>query len=181
MSDFIVELLNIFVYNFGKMAPLLLFVNSLYLLWNKNNLFYYYGYGIFLNAILNLVLKGMIKEPRPSEDPKLFNIALKHSIRFKFINGYPHDIFGMPSGHSQSTFFSIIFIYLALKDVKITIGYLLVALFTMYQRILFKEHSVIQVIAGAIVGILFGSFIYCMAEQKIIGKLRAKPDDNAPI
>ena len=52
MSDFIVELLNIFVYNFGKMAPLLLFVNSLYLLWNKNNLFYYYGYGIFLNAAI---------------------------------------------------------------------------------------------------------------------------------
>ena len=85
MSDFMVELFNIFIYNFGKMAPLLLFVNSLYLLWNKNNLFYYYVCGVFLNAILNLVLKGIIKEPRPSEDPKLFNIALKHSIRFKFV------------------------------------------------------------------------------------------------
>ena len=181
MSDFMVELFNIFIYNFGKMAPLLLFVNSLYLLWNKNNLFYYYVCGVFLNAILNLVLKGIIKEPRPSEDPKLFNIALKHSIRFKFVNGYPHDIFGMPSGHAQSAFFSTIFIYLALKDIRITIGYLLVALLTMYQRVLFKDHSVIQVIAGAVVGILFGGFIYLMARQKIMGKLRAKKDDDGPI
>jgi membrane-associated phospholipid phosphatase len=181
MTDFMVDLLNIFFYNFGKLGPLLLFVNSLYLLWNKNNLFYYYVYGIFLNAILNLVLKGIIKEPRPSEDPKLFNIALKHSIRFKFVNGYPHDIFGMPSGHAQSAFFSLIFIYLSLKDIRITFGYLLVALLTMYQRVLFKEHTVLQVIAGAIVGILFGGFIYLMAQQKIMGKLRAKKDDDGPI
>ena len=181
MSDFIVELFNMLLYNFGKMAPLLLFFNSLYLLWHKNNLFYYYVYGIFLNSILNLVLKGIIKEPRPSEDPKLFNIALKHSLRFKFINGYPHDIFGMPSGHAQSAFFSTIFIYLALKDIKISIIYLIIALLTMYQRVLFKNHTVLQVLAGAIVGILFGGFIYMMARQNIMGKLRAKKDDNGPI
>ena len=136
---------------------------------------------MFLNAILNLVLKGIIKEPRPSEDPKLFNIALKHSTRFKFVDGYPHDIFGMPSGHAQSALFSTIFIYLALKDIRITIGYLFVSLLIMYQRVLFKQHTVIQVFAGAIVGILFGGFIYFMAQQKIMGKLRAKKDDDGPI
>jgi membrane-associated phospholipid phosphatase len=87
----------------------------------------------------------------------------------------------MPSGHAQSAFFSTIFIYLALKDIRITIGYLFIALLTIYQRVLFKEHSVIQVLAGAIVGILFGGFIYLMARQKIMGKLRAKKDDDAPI
>ena len=181
MKDVIVELLGSFFRDFGKIGPLLLIINSLYLLWHKDNLFYYYLYGVFLNAILNLVLKGIIKEPRPSEDPKLFNIALKHSIRFKFVNGYPHDIFGMPSGHAQSAFFSTIFIYLALKNIKITIGYLLIALLIIYQRVLFKEHSVIQVFAGAIVGILFGGFIYFMARQNITGKLRPKKDDNGPI
>lgn len=180
MKDVIIELLNSFIRNFGKMGPLLLFVNSLYLLWHKDNLFYYYLYGVFLNSILNLVLKGIIKEPRPSEDPKLFNIALKHSIRFKFVNGYPHDIFGMPSGHAESAFFSTIFIYLALKDIKITIGYLFIAVLIMYQRVLFKEHTFIQVFAGAIVGILFGGFIYFMAQKNITGKLRPKKDDNGP-
>jgi len=169
------------IYNFGKSGPLILFIYSVYLLWNKSNLLYYYISGFFLNAIFSLILKGIIKEPRPSEDPKLFNIALKHSIRFKFVNGYPYDIFGMPSGHAQSALFSTIFIYLALKNNKISILYLLVALLTMYQRVLFNRHTVLQVFAGAVVGIIFGSFIYYMAQQKIIGKLRAKPDDNGPI
>jgi membrane-associated phospholipid phosphatase len=181
MKDVTMVLLNSFILNFGKFGPLLLLINSLYLLWHKDNLFYYYLCGYFLNWILNLVLKGIIKEPRPSEDPKLFNIALKHSIRFKFVNGYPHDIFGMPSGHAQSAFFSTIFIYLALKDIKITIGYLIFALLIMYQRVLFNRHSALQVLAGAIVGILFGGFIYFMARQKITGKLRPKKDDNGPV
>jgi len=175
------ELTQQFIHNFGKTGPIVLFFYSLLLLWNKNTLFYYYLYGSFLNIILNFILKGLIKEPRPNEDPKLFNIALKHSIRFRFINGYPHDIFGMPSGHAQSAFFSIIFIYLGLKDVKTIIIYLFIALMTMYQRVLFKEHTVLQVIAGAIGGTLFGGFIYYMAEQKIVGKLRFKKDDNGPI
>ena len=59
--------------------------------------------------------------------------------------------------------------------------YLLVSLLTIYQRVLFKDHTVLQVFAGAIVGILFGGFIYFMARQKIMGKLRSKPDDDGPI
>lgn len=181
MNEILEENTRLFMKNFGKTGPLVLIVYSTYLLWNKNNLLYYYICGIFLNTILNIVLKGIIKEPRPSEDPKLFNIALKHSLRFKFINGYPHDIFGMPSGHAQSTFFSTIYIYLALKDIKISIIYLIISLLTMYQRVLFNNHTVLQVFAGAIVGILFGGFIYMMARQNIMGKLRAKKDDDGPI
>jgi membrane-associated phospholipid phosphatase len=181
MGEIIEEYFKKFIYNFGKTGPFILFLSSLYLLWKKSNSFYYYVCGIFLSEILNLVLKGIIKEPRPSEDPKLFNIALKHSIRFKFANGYPHDIFGMPSGHAQSAFFSTIFIYLTLKDVKISFLYLIVSLLTMYQRVIFNEHTVLQVFAGALVGILFGGFMYLLAQQKIIGKLRAKKDDDGPI
>ena len=59
--------------------------------------------------------------------------------------------------------------------------YLLVSLLTMYQRVLFNEHTVLQVFAGALVGILFGGFMYLLAQQKIIGKLRAKKDDDGPI
>lgn len=181
MREILDEIIKTLVYNFGKSGPLVLFFYSVYLLWNKINLLYYYVFGFFLNTILCIVLKGIIKEPRPSEDPKLFNIALKHSIRFKFINGYPHYIFGMPSGHAQSVFFSTIFIYLALKNIKISILYLLVALLTMYQRVLFNRHTVLQVFAGAIVGVLFGGFMYYMVRQKIMGKLRAKPDDDGPL
>ncbi len=179
------ELIEEFIYSsfkkFGKVGPIVLFFSSVYLLWNKNNLFYYYLFGFFLNSILNLVLKGIFKQPRPLDDPKLFNVALKHSNKFKFINGYPYDIFGMPSRHAESAFFSTIFIYLALKNIKITLIYFFISLLIIYQRVLFKNHSVLQVLVGALVGILFGSFIYYMARQKIIGKLTAKKDDDGPI
>ena len=70
---------------------------------------------------------------------------------------------------------------MALKDIKITIGYLIFAILIMYQRVLFNSHTVLQVLAGALVGILFAGFIYLMARQKIIGRLRAKKDDDGPI
>jgi len=181
MNESIKEFIYSSFKKFGRIGPLVLFFSSVCLLWNKQNLLYYYLFGFFLNTILNLVLKGIIKEPRPLEDPKLFNIALKHSIKLKFINGYPHGIFGMPSGHAQSAFFSTIFIYLSLKNIKISLIYFFISLLIIYERVLFKDHSVLQVIAGSLVGILFGSFIYYMARQKIIGKLIAKKDDDGPI
>jgi membrane-associated phospholipid phosphatase len=181
MIDAIEENTKTFLRIFGIYGPFILIFASLYLLWNKNNLFYYYVCGIFVNSIMNLILKGIIKEPRPSEDPKLFSIALKHSTRFKFVNGFPHDIFGMPSGHAQSAFFSTMFISLALKDIKISIIYLLVSLLIIFQCVLFNNHTVLQVLAGAIVGILFAGFIYFMARQKIKGILRFKKDDDGPI
>ncbi len=70
----------------------------------------YYVYGFALNAILTLGLKGIFKQPRPSEDLKLFNLAIKDSKRFKFVDGYPYDIFGMPSGHASSVIYSTMFI-----------------------------------------------------------------------
>ena len=166
----------------GSFGPIILYIAASYLLWKKNTSFYYYQVGFFTCAILNLVLKGIFKQPRPSEDPKEFNLAIKNGHRFIFKNGIPHDIFGMPSGHTQSIFFSIIFVYLALKDKKtIIIVYLFIGLITIFQRVLFKQHTVLQVVAGAMVGVLFGGFIYYMAQQKIIGKLRFKKDDNGPI
>ena len=40
-------------YYVGGFGPLILLFSSLFLLWNKHNLFFYYSIGIFVNAILN--------------------------------------------------------------------------------------------------------------------------------
>ena len=170
-----------FMYKLGSFGPFILFLCSLYLLRKKKNLFMYYLYGSFLNVILNLILKGMIKQSRPLEDPELFKIAVKHGNRFKFINGIPHDIFGMPSGHAQNVFYSTFFIFLALRNHYVTTFFLLTSLLISYQRVLFNEHTILQVIVGGMVGILFSFLIYYMAQNKIIGKLRHKTDDNSYI
>ena len=139
----------------------------------------YYTYGFFLNIILNLILKGIFKQARPSEDPELFKLAIKSGNRLKFTNGFPYDIYGMPSGHASSIFYSTIFIYLSLKNVKILIYYILFSLLVMYHRIYFNYHTFLQILVGSFVGILFGYFIYYMATQNIMGKINIKKDDFA--
>jgi len=163
----------------GGYGQLILFFISIKLLWNTSNLLAYYTYGFFLDIILNLILKGIFKQPRPSEDPELFKLAIKSENRFKFTNGFPHDIYGMPSGHASSVFYSTIFIYLSLKNVKIFIYYILFSLLVFYHRIHFNYHTFLQILVGSFVGILFGYFIYYMATQNIMGKINKKLDDFA--
>ena len=50
----------------GGYGPLILIVLSVYLLWNKRNLLFYYIILGFFNAILNLVLKVIFQQPRTS-------------------------------------------------------------------------------------------------------------------
>ncbi len=163
----------------GGYGPLILFFISLKLLWSKSIFLAYYIYGFFLNILLNTILKGVFKQPRPLEDPELFKLAVKSGNRFRFPNGFPHDIFGMPSGHCQSVFYSTIFIILSLKNTNISIFYILFSLLVMSHRIYFNHHFFIQTIIGGIVGLLFGFFMYYMATQKIMGKISEKMDDRA--
>ena len=169
------------IYELGTYGPIILKIYSVYLLWERENLLAYYGIGSILNIILNLILKGLLQQPRPSEDPKQFALALKQGKRFIFKNGIPHDIFGMPSGHAQSCLFSTAFVFLSIKKYNSLFIYLLITFVTMYQRVEYNYHTVWQVIIGAIIGILFGYCMYYLSEQKIKGLIREKPDDDAPI
>lgn len=175
--NMLTELFN----EFGGYGPLILYFLSTYLLWDKGNLFFYYNVGIFVNLVLNLILKGLIQEPRPSEDPKTFRLALSHGKRFLFKDGIPHDIFGMPSGHAQSAFFSTLFIYLSFRKTNLVYIYLCISMIIMAQRVAYKYHTVLQVLIGAIIGAGFGYFVYFLAREKIKGHITEKKDDYGPI
>jgi membrane-associated phospholipid phosphatase len=177
MIAFLSELYN----EFGNFGPVILFFLSIFLLWNNDNLFFYYIVGIFSNSILNLILKGLIQQPRPGEDITKFNLALTHGKRFLFKDGIPHDIFGMPSGHSQSVLFSTVFVYLSLRKNKLLYIYLIISLLTITQRVVYDYHTILQVIAGSLVGGSFGYFVYYLAREKIKGHITEKLDDYGPI
>ena len=164
----------------GTYGPIMLIFPSMYLLWNKQNLLFYYTVGIFVDAVLNLILKGFFLQPRPSVDEKTFDLALKHSKRILFKDGIPYDIFGMPSGHSQSVLFSTTFIYLALRKNNIFYIYLIISLLTMLQRVTYNYHTVLQVCVGASVGSALGYLFYYLATQNITGQIREKIDDFGP-
>jgi membrane-associated phospholipid phosphatase len=166
---------------FGKFGPFFLLFLSMYLLRNKNNLFFFYTIGLFIDNIINLVLKGIIQEPRPNVDLKTFNLALTHGRRFLFKDGIPYDIFGMPSGHSQSALFSTMFIYLALKNTRLTFLYLLSSIIIMAQRVEFKQHTILQCIIGGTIGAIFAYIMFYLSGQKMKGIITEKLDDFGPI
>jgi hypothetical protein len=178
----ILSLFNSFIYQIGKYGPIILLFTSFYLLQNKGNLFFYYLIGFFINMILNLVLKGIFQHPRPSEDIEKFNAMVKHGKRFIFKdNGVPYDIFGMPSGHTQSCIFSTVFVFLSLKRINVLILYLIISLITIYQRVKNNHHTLWQTIVGSIVGFIFAFIMFYLVNQKIKGMIREKPDDFGPI
>jgi membrane-associated phospholipid phosphatase len=86
----------------------------------------------------------------------------------------------MPSGHSQSSLFSTIFIFLSLRKLNLLGVYLVLSFITMAQRVAFNYHTILQVIVGSIVGGLFGYFMFYMAQNKIMGTIREKIDDYGP-
>ena len=169
------------LYNLGRFGPIILIIMSWYLLWENNNLFFYYTIGVFVNSILNLIFKGIIQEPRPLYDYTNIMLAKTHAKQYFFQNGIPFDIFGMPSGHAQSCMFSTTFIFLSLKKTKILYLYLAISLITCYQRVAFDFHTIIQIIVGSIVGCVFGYIVYNFAREKIKGKIKPKMDDLANV
>jgi membrane-associated phospholipid phosphatase len=168
-------------YNLGQNGPTILAVITIYLLWNKKIMGFYYLLGYFLNSIVNLVLKGIFQQPRPSDNFTKFDTMMKNGKMNIFKDkGIPFNIFGMPSGHAQSCLFSTIFVFLTLRRTDILIFYLLLSIITIAQRVQFSFHTIFQTVVGAICGTIFAYLMFNFSNQKLKGKLREKPDDNAP-
>lgn len=177
------DILHSIIDIFGSMGPIISGFISISILQSKKNYFAYYLVGLLCDSMLNITLKGFFKELRPDLNKYITTDALKIFIQNKhrviFVDGIPFDIYGMPSGHVQSCFYTTTFIFLTNKSYKQFLLFLFISLITSYQRIEKKYHDVMQVIAGAFVGIFTGYLFYYFSSRNIIGSLKEKPDDNA--
>jgi membrane-associated phospholipid phosphatase len=170
------------LYNeFGQNGTTILTLLSIFLLRDKNTFLFYYLFGLFIEIIFNIVLKGIIKQPRPCFNSKELQLALKNNKRFVYKDGIPYDLFGMPSGHSEWCLYTTSYVYLVLKKTNWLYVYLIISAITMSQRVVFKHHTISQVIVGASIGTFLGYIIYKISLNNIKGNIREKPDDNAPI
>ncbi len=118
---------------------------------------YLYSYINFLiiNEFINRILKSSFREPRPK------NTIVFNDYIFNSFDKYTgSQIYGMPSGHAQSIFYSISFLYLTTKSPILLIISLFIAALTLYQRWKYRNHTVAQLVMGSIVGTLFGSIVY---------------------
>ena len=173
--DAIIDYINKSMDALGFYGPQMLFISTIFLLLHKKTYLTIYLIGFGINIILNTILKEIIKQPRPKEDKRLFHLQ----VLFGKHIGY--DRYGMPSGHSQTSFFSTLFVYLVLKDKRIAFIYLLSSFITMYQRVNSYSHTVQQVCIGAIIGSLIAFIMFRYGKNILKGNPLMKLDDMAPI
>ena len=152
---------NLKNYDYGNK---LLFLLSIVFLYDKKTYLIFYLVGAVLNYILNSILKLVFKHPRPHENMKLFQHEMN---RRQTVDWREYERFGMPSGHSQETAFSFIYIMMVLQNKKITLLYLIIMLFTMFQRIYTQRHFFLQVFVGGSIGLCTGYFSYYLASKYI--------------
>ena len=168
--DFI-YLIDLLAYN----VPLLLFFVACFFLSTKPIYLITYLIGFVINIGINSFSKAVIQEPRPSDDKHILNPAKTHLKRYSF------DKYGMPSGHAQGAFYTVSFLFFSLKQNFLSLVCFLLSLLTLFQRVKYKNHTVPQVVVGSVVGFSVGYLFYLMAKKDIIGKIREKLDDNAPV
>lgn len=159
----------------GYYSPVILLLISTILLRNSCKYLKYFLYGYIGTNIFNVILKAIIKEPRPSKDIKILELAIKNGHRLSF------DKYGMPSGHAQICGFCLAFILLVFNDPYLTMVYTIITMITLYQRYQYNNHTIMQLIIGFIIGISTGVFVYYVGNNSIKGKIKLKPDDNGPI
>jgi len=114
-------------------------------------------------------------------DDKQIRLLKTHGKEYFYQSGIPFDIFGMPSGHAQACLFSVVFIYLALRQTNVLYIYIPLTLLTCYQRVVFNYHYINQIIVGGIIGSFYAKFIYQLAREQMKNKIREKPDDFGPL
>ena len=173
---YIVQLL----YNIGYFGPYILNGISIFLLREKQTFMYIYILGATLNALLNYILKGIFKVPRPNHDKRLINLNElynDHNQLFLFDN----NKYGMPSGHSQSVMFSTLFVFLVTCNLNILFFFLIISSITGVQRVYFNSHTPVQVLVGLFIGGIMGYLFYLYGVNKMKGNLKGKKDDKAPL
>ncbi len=96
---------------------------------------------LFSGWMNHAVLKDYIHDPRPKD-----SIPFLASEKFKRITN------GMPSGHAQQTAFSLTFAYLICG--KRFYESWLLFLITILQRYMYKNHTLMQLVVGSIIGFI---------------------------
>jgi membrane-associated phospholipid phosphatase len=131
-----------FFYSLGYFGEYITFFITCALIYNQQIYFVFYILFFLLNKILNESLKKFFKQYRPNKP-----------IKFLDSDQFSRKKFGMPSGHSQLTFFSIIYAYLVThKFIPWILFLLTIGIIVIYERYKYRNHTVNQLITGAILG-----------------------------
>jgi membrane-associated phospholipid phosphatase len=107
----------------------------------------------YSSHLINVAIKNYYKAPRPN------NLPLKEKVTFKNFMTI-HRNFGLPSGHAQAMWSQLVFIVLYFRSPLLTTIAALQTGLTLAQRFLTGEHSLVQLLAGSLLGIGIGLIFY---------------------
>ena len=91
----------------GFLGPFILLTIGIWQLWGNHGFWCAYLVVTIVNSFVNKIVKSIVKQPRPFDG---------ESIMDEGYNGC--EMYGMPSGHSQSVFSSLTFLYLKMENEK---------------------------------------------------------------
>ena len=145
--------MNLFLSILGFWGPYLLVVSTSFalILYNEYYLNFYLCF-LVVGSLLNSVIKSFIKQPRPKKQRFLYNFEHKQTHGQEY---------GMPSGHAQNCFYSLFTVLFMIPNIYIKLMSILITCNTCFQRWVYRNHTISQIIMGSICGIL----VFCMAYQ----------------
>jgi membrane-associated phospholipid phosphatase len=162
----------------GRLGRQIICASSVIILykWEKPVTLGYYALGAIFCTIVNMILKILIKHPRPKHDKPDYNFLIENNKRVSY------DKFGMPSGHAQFMFFTLAFMSFTMREHEyywwIIAFFVMLTINTSVQRIQDDNHTLSQVVVGAVIGTLIGAGAFYITKSKLKGKLKSKEDDN---
>ena len=130
----------------GFYGPLIIGLINCAYLWRRKIFLITYVLFFIVNSFINGVLKNIIQEPRPTGQIYL--------NEYDIVQNTAPSKYGMPSGHAQSTGYSITFLYLVVHSPALLIITAFIGSLTVYQRFKYRRHTIPQLIFGLAIGSL---------------------------
>ena len=146
--------LNNLLYAVGYFGDTISFFIICMLIFNNFKFFIFYVICFIINMYFNNYLTNLIKQKNPS-----------HPIKFLESETYSKKRYGMPSFHSQNMFFSIGYAFFILNNFIWKLILLLIGFAVIYERYVFRDHTMEQLLYGAILGLIIGYIFYLIVKM----------------
>jgi hypothetical protein len=144
----------------------ILFVYSIIILRAKLKYKTIFFYGFIINYAINTILKYIFFAPCPHLDNEKFYIRLQYECNNNKFCILP-DTLDFPSGHLQSLFYIVFFMYnfpLTMFDYLVYTSFVFISIYDIFTN---NYHTIQSMIVGAVLGSVMGNATYQVAKKMI--------------